>query len=46
MTGEEFKEALKRHNLTVEEFLDLKDEWDKLKSKERYDLLMQEECKD
>lgn len=36
---EDFIKVLHEHNFTYEQFLDLKDEWDRLSWQDRYDLL-------
>ena len=42
MSGAEFREILKQHNLTVNQLLDLRDEWNRLSAEEKYTLLKQE----
>jgi len=46
MSGTEFRDILKKHNLTVNQFLDLRDEWNRLPAKDKYTLLMQEASDD
>lgn len=43
MSGVEFREILKQHNLNINQFLDLRDDWNRLSAKEKYMLLKQEE---
>ena len=43
MNGIEFKEVLKQYNLTVNQLLDLRDDWNRLSAEEKYTLLKQEE---
>lgn len=38
----DFKETLKQHNLTVNDLLDLKDEWYSLNPADRTEMLMEE----
>ena len=45
MSGVEFREILKQHNLSINQFLDLRDDWNRLSAKEKYALLKQEEQK-
>ena len=45
MSGVEFREILKQHNLSINQFLDLRDDWNRLSAKEKYMLLKQEEQK-
>lgn len=45
MNGVEFREILKQHNLNINQFLDLRDDWNRLSAKEKYTLLKQEEQK-
>ena len=42
MSGAEFREILKKYNLTVNQLLDLRDEWNRLSAEEKYTLLKQE----
>lgn len=41
MNKETFKDALNKHNLIVNEFLNLRDEWDALSFSERKDLIVE-----
>lgn len=43
MTKEKFKNLLMEHNLTVNDFLDLKDFWYMLSHKDQYELLLGDE---
>ena len=43
MSKETFKDALNKYNLSVNDFLDLRDEWDTLSFSDRKDLIMEEE---
>ena len=43
MSKETFKDTLNKHNLSVNDFLDLRDEWDTLSFSDRKDLIMEEE---
>ena len=45
MSKGEFKELLLKHELTVNSFLDLKDLWNRLSAKDKYDLLIEENSK-
>lgn len=42
MNGMVFKEKLEKHNLTISQFLDLKDSWYELNCGEQYKLLSEE----
>lgn len=42
MNGMAFKEKLEKHNLTISQFLDLKDYWYTMTNSERYALLSKE----
>ena len=42
MSKETFKDALNKHNLSVNDFLDLRDEWDTLSFSDRKDLIVEE----
>ena len=42
ITQTEFKEILKKHKLTVNQFLDLRDSWCKLSASDRYELIKAE----
>lgn len=42
MTKAEFKTLLAKHGLTVNTFLDICDEWDRLKPTYKYELLREE----
>ena len=43
MSKETFKDALSKYNLSVNDFLDLRYEWDTLSFSDRKDLIMEEE---
>lgn len=43
MSKETFKDTLNKHNLSVNDFLDLRDEWNTLSFSDRKDLIMEEE---
>ena len=43
MSKETFKDTLNKHNLSVNDFLDLRDEWDTLSFYDRKDLIIEEE---
>ena len=42
MSKETFKDTLNKHNLSVNDFLDLRDEWDALGFSDRKDLIVEE----
>ena len=42
MTKEEFKRMLNEHNFTIFEFLNARDEWFKLDTRDRLELLKEE----
>ena len=42
MNKETFKDTLNKHNLSVNDFLDLRDEWDALGFSDRKDLIVEE----
>lgn len=42
MNDMEFKKNLKKHNLTINQFLDLKDDWYRLEPEEQYALLTED----
>ena len=42
MSKETFKDTLNKHNLSVNDFLDLRDEWDTLSFSDRKDLIVEE----
>ena len=46
MSKEEFKQELEKHDLTINHFLDLRDEWYKLDASEQFQLLKEEKCDD
>ena len=43
MSKETFKDALSKYNLSVNDFLNLRDEWNTLSFSDREDLIMEEE---
>ena len=43
MSKETFKDALSKYNLSVNDFLNLRDEWNTLSFSDRKDLIMEEE---
>lgn len=43
MSKETFKDTLNKHNLSVNDFLDFRDEWNALSFSDRKDLIMEEE---
>ena len=43
MSKETFKDTLNKHNLSVNDFLNLRDEWNTLSFSDREDLIMEEE---
>ena len=43
MSKETFKDALNKHDLSVNDFLNLRDEWNALSFSDRKDLIMEEE---
>lgn len=43
MSKETFKDALSKYNLSVNDFLGLRDEWNTLSFSDRKDLIMEEE---
>lgn len=43
MSKETFKDTLNKHNLSVNDFLDLRDEWNTLSFSDRKDLIIEEE---
>ena len=43
MSKETFKDALSKYNLSVNDFLDLRDEWNTLSFSDREDLIMEDE---
>ena len=42
MSKETFKDTLNKHNLSVNDFLNLRDEWNTLSFSDREDLIMEE----
>ena len=42
MSKETFKDALNKHNLSVNDFLDFRDEWNTLSFSDRKDLIVEE----
>ncbi len=42
MSKETFKDTLNKHNLSVNDFLDLRDEWNTLSFSDRKDLIVEE----
>lgn len=42
MSKETFKDTLNKHNLSVNDFLDLRDGWDTLSFSDRKDLIVEE----
>lgn len=45
MSKETFKDAISKYNLSVNDFLNLRDEWNTLSFSDREDLIMEEEKK-
>ena len=43
MSKETFKDTLSKYNLSVNDFLNLRDEWNTLSFSDREDLIMEEE---
>ena len=42
MSKETFKDSISKHNLSVNDFLNLRDEWNTLSFSDRKDLIMEE----